>query len=185
MKKNKKNGLLKSKIKKTASIDPFAKSNFDEYLDMFSLEKRVVNDNFITKLAIELVDWAINDETALKLSQFFLKKGIHFSDIDRWKKKNENLEKAHRFALMAIGNRRELGALNRKLAEGTINSSMPMYDPDWKELAEWRSRLTKKEQSSGHANYTIIMEKFDNSPVVPSLSKSDCIEQTEEKSQDR
>ena len=76
------------------------------------------------------------------------------------------MEIAYRAALQIIGDRREVGGLKKKLDPGMISTTMPHYDQDWKDLAEWRSKLTKDEQE-GKGNVTIVMEKFPNSDLVP------------------
>lgn len=143
------------------------KANYvhDEYLDMFTMRQRPVNDAFIDKLAEDLMHWALNDEDALKLTQFYVAKGIWTGDMKRWEARNEKLAKAHQQALIILGNRRETGGLKKKYDAGIVSSTMAHFDPDWKQLAEWRSKL--KGEGEGDGKITVVIDAMPSSNLVP------------------
>jgi hypothetical protein len=136
----------------------------DEYFDLGCFKQRPVSERYIDRLAEELVKWARDDEEALKLSQFLIKNGIGDSDFYRFLDRNAKLKQAHAFALEAIGNRREIGALKRKLDSNMVFASMPHYDKDWRYLTEWKAKL-KDAQERGHV-FTIEMSPIPQLPTT-------------------
>ena len=146
------------------------KSKFDEYRDMFSIKTKPVSERFIYLLSKELVCWAVHDENALILKQFFFEKGINTSDIHRWRKKNKWLDEAIEFAKGAIGVRREIGALTKKLDVGMVIKSMANYCDEWKEIELWRSKLKKlAEETDKDLQQKIIARIL--APPIPSSNK--------------
>jgi len=133
---------------------------FDQYKNMFSIKTKPVSEKFIHLLAKELVDWAIHNENALILKQFFFEKGIGTSDIHRWRKKNEGLDSAIKFAKEAIGVRRELGALTKKFDSRTIMKTMANYCDEWKEAELWRARLKNLAEEPDRNVLKEIVEQF-------------------------
>jgi hypothetical protein len=150
--KAKKNSIESSKV---------AKKTFFDYLDTFTFKMKPISEDSLDKLAEELVRWAVNDDDALKLSQFYIKHGFYDSDFYNWCARNKNLEIAHKTAMIAIGNRREIGAIKRKYDSGTINTSMSIYDKQWKELAEWKANLNKEKEQVEQK--IIVIERFPES----------------------
>lgn len=128
--------------------------------------QRPVSDKYLDDLAIRLRDWALYNEEAFKLSQFILEEGVWEGNFFKWLERNENLREAHKDALTAIGNRREIGALKKKLDSSLTTLTMPMYDPEWKKFIEWKSSLTQANKEEGGTKIVVI-EKFPESPLVP------------------
>lgn len=139
---------------------------FDEYHDMFSLRLKPVPDAFIDQVAENLVRWALTTEDALILKEFYVLQGMNSTDMKRWCERNENLKRAHQFALMVLGIKREKGALTRKLDAGMVASSMAHYCEDWKALAEWRSALTKTDDQKSQEIH-VHLDGIPSSPLVP------------------
>jgi len=138
---------------------------FDDYTDLFTFKKVPISEAYIDRLATELLDWALNNDDALKMSQFYLGKGISYHSFSRWLKRSKNLEEAHNSALKLLGNRREIGAIKKKYDTSMIATMMPKYDEDWKEVIEWRSKL--KEQEASNETKIVVIEKAPNSNIVP------------------
>lgn len=137
-----------------------------ERFDFGSWREQPISQGYLEEKALEIIDWAENDEDALKLTLFYKKYRWYEDDVRRWRKRCANFDKALRYAKMIIGDRREIGALKRKLSEGIVSSSMAMYDPEWKEIAEWRARLrADADRPEGNTQYIIVppMTKEENS----------------------
>jgi len=145
-------------IKDTTVGENVLAYNFDEYKDMRSFQKKIVNQAFFDKLALELLDWAENDEMALKLSQFYIKKGIWDGDFYRFCEKSDNLKRAHIWAMQMIGNRREVLGLQKKIDPGMVSYTMAHYDKTWKDLAEWRAAISKDKEETKQT--VVVIEKF-------------------------
>lgn len=144
-----------------AKIDLSCKSK-----DIFIWREKPISMASLDQLAQDLKDWVDKDESAFKISQFLLKRGIWPNDIPRWRERNENFDSAYTYAMIALGNKREIGALTGKLHPGMVIASMAMYDPEWKANAEWRAKLTEK-NVEGNGAQIVVIEKFPDSPLVP------------------
>lgn len=138
----------KSKEKETKSRPPRQHSKvIDYYKDIFSFKEVPIPMQYIERLAQDLVAWARDDKDALKISQFYLERGIHRSTFYKWKDTYEILGRAFTAAKEYIGNRRELGALvikDRKYDPSIIMKSQSFYDEDWKNTVEWEASLRKQ-----------------------------------------
>ena len=138
---------------------------FDFYKSLHTWQDVPVTDNWKDALAQELFLWARDNEEAYKMSQFYLERGIHYRDFDRWCQTHEHLKTAKEAALILIGNRREIGGLKRKLDAGIVVKSMCRYDIEWKELAEWYAKL-KSDNDNRPETKIIVMEQY-NPPTTP------------------
>jgi len=134
----------------------------DQYKDLFVLRERPISDAFIERLAYDLVVWAVDNDDALKLSQFILDKRIYPKTFYSWTKRYQVLEMAKEVALEAIGNRREIGAITGKYNVNIVMSQMAKYDQSWWSLEERRTRLKAKVQQKVDTNthWTIVLEDF-------------------------
>ena len=117
------------------------------------------------KLAQELITDAVTDETILSISTLLLRHQIEREEFRRLIAKYPVLDRAKRIIMLAIGERRELGGLTRKFDTGIVLYSMPFYDTDWKELTEWKAKLTHKENTD--QTIRIITEPIPTSELVP------------------
>ena len=140
---------------------------FDTRFDTFQFKEQPVSEQYILEVGKKLIEWAKVTEDALKVSQFCTLMDIHITDIARWRKRVPKMELAFRQATQIIGDRREIGGLKKNLDSGMISQTMAHYDQDWKDLAEWKSKLSKDESES-KGNVTIVMERFPDSKIVPS-----------------
>lgn len=137
----------------------------EDYMDLFTFRLTPITDGFIDRFSKELIDWAENDEKAIKISQFFSKKRIPSKTYYEWTNKYEPIRQAHELAKILIGNRREQGALERKYEASIVKQMMPYYDRDWRDIKSWESKL--KEDSDINATKIVIMEKFPETDKVP------------------
>lgn len=167
----------KNNIKDTKNT----KYRFDSYVDIFTLRTTPVSDTWIEKLALELVDWAINDPEAFKLTQFYRLKGIGSDDMKRWKERNSKLKRAHTIALEALGDKREIGALKKLYEPGTAARTMPRYDPEWRDLEEWRASLKNKDEDKNREPQVIVIDRFPDSDKVPVKITADTLRSDLEK----
>lgn len=154
----------KSPIKEEKQVSPW----LEEYLDCFHLKYKPVTEAFLERISQEMISWAKTNEKAYKISQFFSPKHIGYTTYTGWAKKYPQFEAAYNLAKTIIGDRRESGALERKLDAGTVIQMMPKYDPEWQEMVRERNEM--KAQANEKANsgtQFIVMEKFGSSELVP------------------
>jgi len=156
----------------TQQLEKEPSKPFDEYYDLFTLRTKPVSDVFIEQIAQKLMHWAINNEEAYKISQFYEQEGLHNEDIDRWCKRSKAMAYAKYAALRAIGNRREIGGLKKKLDSGMVSYTMAHYDKDWKDLAEWRNTLKLDADQKGETKI-VVLEKYPDSKIVPAKPQED------------
>jgi len=142
-----------------------------DYQCIYTGLMKPMNEAGINRLADEVTDWARNNVDALKLSQFYLHKGISrkvwFEWCDRWPR----LQQATDAAKEMIGNRREIGALKHELNYGPVSFTMPFYDPEWKDESVRRAAL-KDVNSEAKSSISVTMYPIPNSNLVPE-KKSD------------
>jgi len=168
MKQKKTNSSTKSKkpAKRLRGVESKESVWLEDYLDCFSFKMKPITQAFVHRISQELVAWAENDDIgALKVSSFYLKKGISYETWSQWRKKYKEIDHAHKYSTMVIGNRREEGAIRKKFDAGTVNYTMPMYDPEWKELIEWRAKLKEEEKDSGGTKI-VILDKIPETPPL-------------------
>ncbi len=140
--------------------------NFEEYIDHLTYDKKLFTTKVAEAYAKELTNWADTDESALKIAQFLQKKGINKRTWYRWCQKYEILADANDFALMALGNRREVGLLTRKYDSQSTMLSMLHYDSDWKDMFAMKAKLMAQEGLTG-GQKVVVIEKYPDSPLVP------------------
>ncbi len=128
--------------------------------DIFFFKKVPVSDDYLRSLARELVFWALNDDKALKVTQFRFKRHISRDVWDLWTARCPELRDANEFALEVIGDRREMGGLEKRFDSSIVSYTMPHYDPVWKELVAWKAALQDKERDQQAQNFVIQMPSF-------------------------
>jgi len=140
---------------------------WDDEINMLTFQPFPVREQWIEKLARELVDWAVNDKKALKLNQFYSKRGITQQTMNKWRHKSKVLDDACEFAKHAIGDRRETAALYHKMDKSIVGITMPHYDKDWKDLAEWKVKMKAESEAPMLAAKVVILERYPESDTVP------------------
>ena len=96
-----------------------------QYKDFMLQKMMPVSEMAMQRIAHDLVQWAINDKKALKISQFFLKLGIPPDTFYDWIKNYPVMKDAHSVAMQAIGDRREIAALHKNLDTNMVTFTMP------------------------------------------------------------
>ena len=137
-----------------------------DYQCIFTGLVKPMNENGIDRLAEEIVDWARNNVDALKLSQFWLHKGISGKVWWDWCNRYPRLRQATDAAKELIGNRREIGALKHEYHYGVVAYTMPFYDAEWKDETVRRASL-KEGSSESKSTVHVTMNAIPNSPLVP------------------
>jgi len=124
------------------------------------------------------VQEAYNNEDCITLTDLYLDLGIPSKMYYQWVKDYEFFEQAHEQARSLIGRRREKNGLKRKFDAGMVSYTMPVYDQLWKEVLELRSSLKEKEKGATAQNITVLMDKVEDSPMVPSRSPEEVVKQS-------
>ena len=138
----------------------------EEYYNYDSQRLTPITAGTLERLVINGIKWAREIDDAIKLSQFMDLNGIPLRTWQRWEEKYPAFYDGTRNIISVLGNKRELGLLRRKFDSGSTMFTMPLYDKEWKDLFEWRSKLTQKEVIQAGQQF-IVMEKTANSPMVP------------------
>jgi hypothetical protein len=158
---------MKKTVKEKKNTMGPASLPIGSYRDVIKIFKDQLKETppaFIKKVADELEKWVDEDPDAYKFNQFLIKHKISCSVWKNWLDRNERLQEAYSYALMSLGNKRELGGLHRKLDVSIVHFTMPMYDKQWREEVEWKSNLTKKENAASVGETKFI---FVNAPEIP------------------
>jgi hypothetical protein len=136
----------------------------DYYQNIFTNMTIPVSEQYIARLSQDLIKWAVEDDEALKLTQFFRKIGMYSRTFYRWCEKYPVLQRARVVATEAIGDRREILALKNKLNSGMVMSQMAKYDESWKNLEQWRADLRAKAQQKHESDitYKIVVDSYED-----------------------
>jgi hypothetical protein len=134
---------------------------------MYTLREHPVTVDWIEKFAMRMLHWAMSNEDALTISEFYINEGVNRRDYNRWLKIYPNLELAHETALQAIGDRRIRGAIKRLYDAGTVKYCQPLFDPDFKELVKLWSEMARLKESNGGAEIHVHMDQIPRTDIVP------------------
>lgn len=137
----------------------------DDQLDWLDFKLIPTPIKTILRIGKELMEWAVNDPNALKVRQFFRSRGIDYDTIGRWRKRCSEFDRMYRFALDAIGDRREMAAFHKKASETIVMGTMVHYDPDYKEFIEWKQKMTQYD--TDNKPQIIVLDKIPDSSLVP------------------
>jgi len=131
-----------------------------------SWRERDPSQEFLTSLARELVRWVKEDEKAYRLEKFCIMKELHRGTLYKWSQKSEDLLRAIEMAKMVIAERRESGAIERRLDATAVFKVQAHYDEVYKEVVEWNSKLNNQD-SLDSTQRIVVVERMPNSPLVP------------------
>jgi len=127
------NNTTKSKAKPSRWSEP--------YNDLFSFKTIYVREEFISQLAADLIQWALNEPRVATLNKFFWKKGIPGSTFYKWRAKYPALKLAVAEALRIIGDRREEAAIFKEWDFKSMQHEQWRYNSNWLETEEKRAKL--------------------------------------------
>lgn len=144
---------------KSTKVPIRSSSSINDFEMVFHYREQPVSDTFLENLALRLMDWAVRGKESLKLNVFLKENNIDRHSFHTWRKRCQRLDWATKFALNAIGDTREIGALKRKYVEGTVLKSMHQYDEDWKAGEEWRAKLNQPSDNK-HSVFNIHIDEI-------------------------
>ncbi len=133
----------------------------------FFLRKRPISDVIIDDYAKNYIEWATNEEDALRAQDFPLLIGMYPKSFRNLMDRHEGLRRAHEVVKSIIASRREKGAINKKYDTSMIKHSMPLYDHDWKKLCEWYGNIKVKEDEAKKRDITVLMAPMPATDAVP------------------
>jgi hypothetical protein len=128
-----------------------------------------VTDRWINQLATQLVEW-VEEKNHLKFNEFLRERKINPDSFKRWENRIPNLKSAHTYAIRALGDIREIGAIRKEFDKGMILPVMHRYDPEWKKSEEWHASLTQKD-SDKPTQTLVVIDKAVETTIVPPLKK--------------
>lgn len=162
--------IKRVKTTKHSSIDSKSAKVVDFYPDLFFMKQMPVSEAFIDRLAQEMIEFAEKKDT-IRPSQFWLSKRMNSTYITRWKEKWPQLQMAYDFLVASCAMRRDVGAATRKLDGSYIKDTQVLYDKEWRDQIEWRSKLNVKEDIGIDGKFVLQMIKAPNSTEVPDRNK--------------
>ena len=163
----KRNGEDEKDAKVESSTLKNSGNNFAEFYNMNTFTKEVASKIWSEKMAKRMIEWAVSNEDALTLNEFYVSIGMLSQDFCALADKFPILDKALNFVKQIIGNRREKGMLTRKFDAGSTAYMMPHYSPEWKENVAWRATLRQPAGSSGNPQLQFVVV-----PDIKSLERS-------------
>lgn len=137
----------------------------DEYRDFFTLKMQPVSDAFLNQLSIDLTNWALKNDDATSVSEFFFEKHIPERSYRAWLEKHVNFEQAYHTSKHIIANRLFKNGLKKNYDSSLVRLALPMLSNEWKQLEEWRSKLNADDKAA--SNIKVIVEAIPDSKIVP------------------
>lgn len=132
--------------------------DWEDYFSSNTFQMQPANGAFKDRLALELIEWG-KRPTSYKISQFYTEKGILEETYYRWVASHENLGIAHKVVLTMLGNRREIGAIQKKLEPSIVKFTMPLYDQDWVKREKDVTKLNEKGER-GPISFDVYMDSY-------------------------
>lgn len=122
-------------------------SQYFDYLNTKTLQMHPGSDEYINRLAIELVTWAEERKDAFYIEQFCNLKNILEKTYYEWVKKYPVMQNAHQAAMQHLASRNEL--ILRKEDPTSLRYIMPQLSPRWlredERRAEQKIKLAAKQ----------------------------------------
>lgn len=122
----------------------------EEYQDCFTFQTKPVTQMFLERLSHDLIEWAKTNKRALRLSQFYIHKGIPKNTFFRWCDKYPILRGAKETAMSLMADRREIGAIVKKYEKTVILLNIHQYDSDWDATNKYHSDLKVDNEDKSH-----------------------------------
>jgi hypothetical protein len=144
---------------------------YTEYYSNITGKKEILDDTFLRKLERYIVNSALSCDGVKNAYTYITDYGIPPKAYQEWLKKFDYIREAHELLVFCIGNKREEGALTRRLDSSFVAKGLPMYLSQYAELEEWRAKL--KEDSSGNASVKIEVVQIAPTDIVPRLANQD------------
>ena len=116
------------------------------------------NDETIDQLCRDGVQWAEENNRAVKLGQFFRLKGINKRQWEHLCATNQVVKDAHEAMLEALGDRRELNMLEGKYKEHSNMYVMHNYDEDWDKANKYHDQRKREQNAEIFSIRDVIME---------------------------
>ena len=124
----------------------------DEYQDLLTLQMIPINNIYLEKFAVDMVQWFENNEDAFALTEYYQLKRVSEKTVLRWRERCKELDNAVEYCKMVLCNRRESWSINnRDKNASSLNFVMPHYSTVWKEVTEWRAKLKEQLQADQYA----------------------------------
>lgn len=139
---------------------------YDEFFDFGSWRMQPYTEGYVLERAQQLVKWATEDESALKVSSYLHKIGINWDTHLKWCEKYPQWKASYNKARHIIGDRREIGGLVGKYNGMLVEKTMPMYDPEYANETERRAALTKQDNDEAKV-FNLILPAAPVSELVP------------------
>ncbi len=151
--------MIKPKKNLKHSMDKPAKAKnwhgTESFPDLYTGEQIHRTEDQIKAIAQDALLYCMKEPRCLKISQFIRDKRLKQSTYTYWKQKYPWFMENHLECLAILGDKREIGASFKELDREMQLKVMHLYDPEWKTVNEYHSRLKEDQQT---ANADVIKE---------------------------
>ena len=151
--KKKNESITKKEIK--AKKQP---GDWDEYYSFIAHQMAPANSETKKRHGIDMLIYVKENKGCVRTQEYLEHVGIGWSTWKEWCNNSPEVYKYNQMAKQILANRREKGALNRVYDPSMITKTMALYDPEWKDIEEWRAKLSEGHEQGG--TKIVIMEKF-------------------------
>jgi hypothetical protein len=126
--------------------------------DIYMFDGKIA-DNFKERKGNECIAWVLANTDVISVRPYWISQKINPEVAEDWTKTNDKFKRQWAFMKQIIGDRREHGALTRKLTERTHLVTAAHYLREYRDLEEWREAIKAKEENDNEP-LKILIEKF-------------------------
>lgn len=132
---------------------------FQKYRNMQSWRTGEISEAFIDKLSCDLMTWADMDDS-YRLTQFLRRIGMTERSFYLLTDKNTKLKEAHWYAMAALGDRREIGAIKQNPA--VAMQTLDMYCSTTAASEAFKAELRRENKGTAFEDLqNCIMERIE------------------------
>lgn len=143
----------------------------ERYPDLFFFREYPTPDAVKERIAMKMIEFA-DRPTSLRVQDFWDEEKIDSKYYWKWKEGFPLLERAYAYCMSRVASRRDIGALKKEFDAGHVERHQVRYDPEYKEVVEWKAKLAHKEE--GHqGNVTVVLESFGEHGRLPVMDKEE------------
>lgn len=170
LKKQKPTNPTTQKIK-TETSNPLV---MGEYSCQRQFLARPITESFLESMAQNLMIWA-REGKAIHLVDWFHETGMPSDTFYEWIHKSPSLKRAHKYAMEALGARRESGAITKKYDTGAVWKRQYQFGSEYREAMEFLAKLSKKEdlEDGGGTKFIIMKDMISEESMEKYFKKKD------------
>lgn len=165
---------MKNNNRERAKAAKIFEQPWEDYYCERSFKMKPACEATLERFALGWINEVMTNPRCIEIWNYpYWKAGISDATVYLWMKRSEMVKRAHAFVKRMCALKRDEGAAFKEMDGSFIARSMSLYSDEWRKMMqeadEFKAELAQKiaEKSGGTGTKFIIMEKFEDSPLVP------------------